>query len=134
MYPKRAVAVTLPVHMMTAARERSKVIAFNIILRSADQSGTRFAPSLSMARPLRSHVDELEMPRWQICPTAERKAASLAIHRTFADELEAVSRRYMQEMIPFVGPQTDVMGPDMGTNEQVMAWFMDTTRSTMAIQ
>ena len=32
----------------------------------------------------------------------------------------------MQEMIPFVGPHTDVMGPDMGTNEQVMAWFMDT--------
>ncbi len=32
----------------------------------------------------------------------------------------------MQEMIPFVGPQTDIMGPDMGTNEQVMAWFMDT--------
>ncbi|MDE3177643.1 MAG: Glu/Leu/Phe/Val dehydrogenase, partial [Pseudomonadota bacterium] len=41
-------------------------------------------------------------------------------------ELEAVSRRYMQEMIPFVGPQIDVMAPDMGTNEQVMAWFMDT--------
>ena len=41
-------------------------------------------------------------------------------------ELEALSRRYMQEMIPFVGPHTDVMGPDMGTNEQVMAWFMDT--------
>jgi glutamate dehydrogenase (NAD(P)+) len=41
-------------------------------------------------------------------------------------ELEAVSRRYMQEMIPFVSPQTDVMAPDMGTNEQVMAWFMDT--------
>ena len=32
----------------------------------------------------------------------------------------------MQEMIPFVGPQTDIMGPDMGTNEQIMAWFMDT--------
>ena len=41
-------------------------------------------------------------------------------------ELEALSRRYMQEMIPFVGPHTDVMAPDMGTNEQVMAWFMDT--------
>ena len=41
-------------------------------------------------------------------------------------ELEAVSRRYMQEMIPFVGPHTDIMGPDMGTNEQVMSWFMDT--------
>jgi glutamate dehydrogenase (NAD(P)+) len=41
-------------------------------------------------------------------------------------ELEALSRRYMQEMIPFVGPHTDIMGPDMGTNEEVMAWFMDT--------
>src|ERR1700682_3632845 len=41
-------------------------------------------------------------------------------------ELEALSRRYMQEMIPFVGPHTDVMAPDMGTNEQVMAWVMDT--------
>src|SRR6266852_9698654 len=32
----------------------------------------------------------------------------------------------MQEMIPYVGPHTDIMGPDMGTNEQIMAWFMDT--------
>ncbi len=41
-------------------------------------------------------------------------------------ELENLSRRYMQEMIPFVGPSTDVAAPDMGTNEQVMAWMMDT--------
>jgi glutamate dehydrogenase (NAD(P)+) len=41
-------------------------------------------------------------------------------------ELERLSRRYMQEMIPFVGPATDIMAPDMGTNEQVMAWMMDT--------
>lgn len=41
-------------------------------------------------------------------------------------ELEALSRRYMQELIPFVSPHTDVMAPDMGTNEQVMAWFVDT--------
>ncbi|MEZ5278305.1 MAG: Glu/Leu/Phe/Val dehydrogenase [Opitutaceae bacterium] len=41
-------------------------------------------------------------------------------------ELERLARRYMQEMIPFVGTNTDVMAPDMGTNEQVMAWMMDT--------
>jgi glutamate dehydrogenase (NAD(P)+) len=41
-------------------------------------------------------------------------------------ELERLTRRYTQEMIPFIGPQVDVMAPDVGTNEQVMAWMMDT--------
>jgi glutamate dehydrogenase (NAD(P)+) len=41
-------------------------------------------------------------------------------------ELEALTRRYTTEMIPFIGPHTDVMAPDMGTNEQTMAWMMDT--------
>ena len=40
-------------------------------------------------------------------------------------ELERLTRRYTQEMIPFIGPQVDVMAPDMGTNEQTMAWMMD---------
>ena len=42
------------------------------------------------------------------------------------EELERLTRRYTQEMIPFIGPQVDVMAPDLGTNEQVMAWMMDT--------
>ena len=41
-------------------------------------------------------------------------------------ELERLTRRYTQEMIPFIGPQVDIMAPDLGTNEQVMAWIMDT--------
>jgi len=41
------------------------------------------------------------------------------------DELEHLTRRFTQEMIPFIGPQVDIMAPDMGTNEQVMAWIMD---------
>jgi glutamate dehydrogenase (NAD(P)+) len=40
-------------------------------------------------------------------------------------EIERLTRRYTQEMIPFIGPQVDVMAPDLGTNEQVMAWMMD---------
>src|SRR5688500_15294329 len=43
-----------------------------------------------------------------------------------AQELERLTRRYTQEMIPFIGSQVDVMAPDVGTNEQTMAWMMDT--------
>src|SRR5256714_10331735 len=41
-------------------------------------------------------------------------------------ELERLTRRYTQEMIPSIGPQVHIMAPDLGTNEQVMAWMMDT--------
>ncbi len=41
-------------------------------------------------------------------------------------ELERLTRRFTQEMIPFIGPHIDVMAPDLGTNEQTMAWIMDT--------
>ncbi|MSU46904.1 MAG: Glu/Leu/Phe/Val dehydrogenase [Lacunisphaera sp.] len=41
-------------------------------------------------------------------------------------ELERLSRRYMQEITPFIGPNIDIPAPDVGTNEQVMAWMMDT--------
>jgi glutamate dehydrogenase (NAD(P)+) len=37
-----------------------------------------------------------------------------------------MTRRYMAEIINFIGPDVDVPAPDMGTNEQVMAWMMDT--------
>ncbi len=41
-------------------------------------------------------------------------------------ELERLARRYMQELIPFIGPHIDVPAPDMGTNEKIMGWMMDT--------
>ncbi|MSO21604.1 MAG: Glu/Leu/Phe/Val dehydrogenase, partial [Acidobacteria bacterium] len=41
-------------------------------------------------------------------------------------ELERMTRRYTAELIDFIGPQRDVPAPDVNTNEQVMAWIMDT--------
>ena len=41
-------------------------------------------------------------------------------------ELERMTRRYTAELIPFIGPEKDVPAPDMNTNEQTMAWIMDT--------
>jgi glutamate dehydrogenase (NAD(P)+) len=41
-------------------------------------------------------------------------------------ELERITRRYTAELIEFIGPEKDVPAPDMNTNEQTMAWIMDT--------
>jgi glutamate dehydrogenase (NAD(P)+) len=47
-------------------------------------------------------------------------------HKLSTNELERLSRRYMQEILPFIGPNVDIPAPDVGTNEQVMSWMMDT--------
>ncbi len=41
-------------------------------------------------------------------------------------EVERLTRRYTAELLDFIGPERDVPAPDMNTNEQVMAWIMDT--------
>ncbi len=41
-------------------------------------------------------------------------------------ELERITRRYTAEMMDVIGPESDVPAPDLGTNQQTMAWIMDT--------
>ncbi|WP_272918237.1 Glu/Leu/Phe/Val dehydrogenase [Gordonia sp. SID5947] len=41
-------------------------------------------------------------------------------------ELERVTRRYTSELLPVIGPEKDIPAPDVGTDEQTMAWIMDT--------
>jgi glutamate dehydrogenase (NAD(P)+) len=41
-------------------------------------------------------------------------------------ELERLTRRYTSDLMDFIGPERDVPAPDMNTNEQIMAWMMDT--------
>src|SRR5207244_132642 len=42
------------------------------------------------------------------------------------NELQALTRRFTSELLPVLGPQQDIPAPDMATNEQTMAWMMDT--------
>jgi glutamate dehydrogenase (NAD(P)+) len=127
-YPKRAIAVTLPVHMddgSTRAFQGYRVQ--HHIALGPTKGGTRFAPNLSMG-------ETAALAMWMSwkCALANlpyggaKGGVAVDPTKLSHNELEAVSRRYMQEMIPFVGPHTDIMGPDMGTNEQIMSWFMDT--------
>ena len=43
-----------------------------------------------------------------------------------SNELQALTRRFTSELLPVLGPQQDIPAPDMATNEQTMAWMMDT--------
>jgi glutamate dehydrogenase (NAD(P)+) len=47
-------------------------------------------------------------------------------HTLSKGELERITRRYTAELTEFIGPEKDVPAPDMGTDEQTMAWIMDT--------
>jgi glutamate dehydrogenase (NAD(P)+) len=42
------------------------------------------------------------------------------------NELQAITRRFTAELLPIIGPQEDIPAPDMATDEQTMAWMMDT--------
>ena len=128
LYPKRAIAVACPIH-----RDDGRTAVFmgfrvqHHLTLGPTKGGTRFAPSVDIGEVAALAV----WMSWKCAlaglPYGGAKGGVRVDPRSLSlRELEALSRRYMQEMIPFVGPQTDVMAPDMGTNEQVMAWFMDT--------
>jgi glutamate dehydrogenase (NAD(P)+) len=128
MFPKRSMAVSLPVHMDDGSTRvfQGYRVQHHLTL-GPTKGGTRFSPHLSMG-------ETAALAMWMSwkCALANlpyggaKGGIAVDPSKVSHRELEALSRRYMQEMIPFVGPHTDIMGPDMGTNEQVMAWFMDT--------
>ena len=128
LYPKRAVAVAIPVHMDDGRTEVFE--GFRVqhhLTLGPTKGGTRFSANLDLGEVAALAV----WMSWKCAlaglPYGGAKGGVACDPRALSRrELEGVSRRYMQEMIPFVSPQTDVMAPDMGTNEQVMAWFMDT--------
>jgi glutamate dehydrogenase (NAD(P)+) len=47
-------------------------------------------------------------------------------HELSASELQRITRRFTSEIIEMIGPDRDIPAPDLGTNEQVMSWIMDT--------
>jgi glutamate dehydrogenase (NAD(P)+) len=47
-------------------------------------------------------------------------------HQMTAGEIERLTRRYTKELLPVIGPETDIPAPDVNTNAQVMAWIHDT--------
>ena len=130
-YPRRCVAVALPVRMddgSVTLYEGYRVQ--HSISTGPAKGGIRFHQSVTLGE-----VAALSMwMSWKCSlvglPFGGAKGGVIVNPDQLSEgELERLSRRYMQELIPFIGPQIDVPAPDLGTNERVMGWMMDTYSS-----
>ncbi len=126
-YPKRSMTVSLPIEMDDG---QTRVFAgYRVqhhLTLGPTKGGLRYHPDVTLGE-----VAALAMwMSWKCALTGlpyggAKGGIECDPTEMSMAELERLTRRFTQEMIPFIGPQVDVMAPDMGTNEQVMAWIMD---------
>ena len=127
-YPRRCLAVALPVK-----RDDGSVTVFegyrvqHNLSTGPAKGGIRFHQSVTIGE-----VAALAMWMSWKCSLAglpyggAKGGIVVDPNQLSPTELEHLSRRYMQEMVNFLGPHTDVAAPDVGTNEKIMGWMMDT--------
>jgi glutamate dehydrogenase (NAD(P)+) len=127
-FPKRSLTVALPIHMDDGS---TKVfpgyrVQHHLTL-GPTKGGLRYHPEVTLGE-----VAALAMwMSWKCALTGlpyggAKGGITCDPANMSRSEIERLTRRFTQEMIPFIGPQVDVMAPDVGTNEQTMAWIMDT--------
>jgi glutamate dehydrogenase (NAD(P)+) len=127
-YPKRSMTVALPIHCEDGTTKvyTGYRVQHHLTL-GPTKGGLRYHPDVTLGE-----VAALAMwMSWKCALTGLPYGGAkggIACDPTKMPrvEVERLTRRFTQEMIPFIGPQVDVMAPDMGTNEEVMAWMMDT--------
>jgi len=127
-YPNRELIVHIPV-----ALDNGKLEVFtgfrvqHSIARGPSKGGIRYGPDVTLdeVRALASWMT------WKCAivniPFGGAKGGVICDpHKMSMGELERMTRRYTAELVEFIGPEKDVPAPDVNTNEQIMAWMMDT--------
>jgi glutamate dehydrogenase (NAD(P)+) len=127
-YPNREITVHIPVAMDNGSLD--VFTGFRVqhsIARGPAKGGVRYAPDVTLdeVRALASWMT------WKCAvvniPFGGAKGGIICDpHRMSIGELERLTRRYTAELFEFIGPEKDVPAPDVNTNEQIMAWMMDT--------
>jgi glutamate dehydrogenase (NAD(P)+) len=127
-YPTREIILHIPVMMDNGNLE--VFTGFRVqhsIARGPAKGGLRYSPDVTLdeVRALASWMT------WKCAvvniPFGGAKGGVICDpHKMSQGELERMTRRYTAELIEFIGPEKDVPAPDMNTNEQTMAWMMDT--------
>jgi glutamate dehydrogenase (NAD(P)+) len=127
-YPEREITVYIPValdngHMQIFTGYR----VLHSTVRGPGKGGIRFAPDVSL--------DEVRaLAAWMTWKCAvvnipfggAKGGVICAPEKLSKSELERLTRRYTAQLLDWFGPERDVPAPDIGTNEQTMAWVMDT--------
>jgi len=127
-FPKRSMVVALPIHLDDGSTKvfTGYRVQHHLTL-GPTKGGLRYHPDVTLGE-----VAALAMwMSWKCALTGlpyggAKGGITCNPANMSRTEIERLTRRYTQEMIPFIGPQVDVMAPDVGTNEQTMAWMMDT--------
>jgi glutamate dehydrogenase (NAD(P)+) len=127
-YPNREIIVHIPVAMDNGTME--VFTGFRVqhsIARGPAKGGVRYSPDVTLdeVRALASWMT------WKCAvvniPFGGAKGGIIVDPKKLTNsELEKLTRRYTAELIEFLGPEKDVPAPDVNTNEQTMAWMMDT--------
>jgi glutamate dehydrogenase (NAD(P)+) len=127
-YPNRELIVHIPVSLDNGKLE--VFTGFRVqhsIARGPSKGGIRYGPDVTLdeVRALASWMT------WKCAivniPFGGAKGGVICDpHKMSMGELERMTRRYTAELVEFIGPEKDVPAPDVNTNEQVMAWMMDT--------
>lgn len=126
--PKRSIIVSVPVRMDDGHIEvfEGYRVHHNMSLGPA-KGGIRFHPDVNL-----SEVAGLAMLMTFKCALMQlplggaKGGIRVDPHKLSRNELQHLTRRYTTEIMPFIGPESDIPAPDVGTNAQVMAWIVDT--------
>jgi glutamate dehydrogenase (NAD(P)+) len=127
-YPNKEITVYIPV--MLDSGQMEVFIGYRVhhsIVRGPCKGGLRFAPDVTLDE-VRALASEMT---WKCAvvniPFGGAKGGVICDpSKLSAGELERITRRYTAELSEWFGPERDVPAPDLGTNEQTMAWMMDT--------
>ena len=126
--PRREFTVHFPVEMDDGSvRSFTGYRVQHNDARGPYKGGIRYSPSVSL-----DEIRALSMwMTWKCAivnlPYGGAKGGVMVEPATLSDsELENLSRRFISELEPIIGPDRDIPAPDMGTNARVMAWMMDT--------
>ena len=132
-FPRRALVVSVPVRMDSGKTQ--VFIGYRVHHNTAlgpTKGGLRYDLGVNLGRGDRARdADELEVRAGGAALRRAPRAGSAAIRaRCPPRELEHLTRRYTTEIILMIGPDIDIPAPDLGTDEQTMAWMMDTYSMT----